>query len=235
MAIGYRSWSISHGKHATLPCLFCSFHNTTRPVLLAPPFISYQILARLSLVTFTYNHTVSTTFTPQNFGTRKQTRMRPSLYITLCLLSLSPSEATLISRTAHRIHHAAVKRSSRFARDIRSVFSNVLIENPIIDTGNKVYCVVNTGNGQDPTSSTMVPTSGGNPVIVSSITSVSSSSKHPTPTSSSRGSPAPTPTSPWTLVETRAGASFFDGWDFWSLAGVFSRSFVGNHRLILFL
>ena len=159
-------------------------------------------------------------------------RMRTSLYITLCLLSVPSSEATLISRTANRIHHAAVKRSSRLANDIRSVFSNVLIEQPITgqDTGNRVYCVANpASNPQNPTSSTPVPTSGGNPVIVSSITSGSSSLRRPTPTptststsTSTGGSPVPTVTSPWTLVETRAGASFFDGWDFWSLGGSFS-------------
>jgi len=144
--------------------------------------------------------------------------MRPSFYITLCLLSALSSEAALISRTANRIHHAAAKRSSRLARDIRSVFSNVLIEQPIIDTGNRVYCVANSpGNPQDP-SSTPIPTNGGNPVIISSISLGSSSSKRPTPTSTSGGSPSPTPTSPWTLVETLAGTSFFDGWDFWNLA-----------------
>ena len=161
--------------------------------------------------------------------------MRPSLYITLCLLSASSSEATLISRTANRIHHAAVKRSARLAKDLRSAFSNVLIEQPIVgpDTGNRVYCVANSANAQN--QSATIPSDSGNPVIVSSIipsSSSSSSSKRPTPTATSGGSPSPTPTSPWALVETREGASFFDGWDFWNLAGAFSHSFVGNRSLI---
>jgi len=104
------------------------------------------------------------------------------------------------------------------AKDIRSVLSNVLIEQPIIgpDTGNRVYCVASPGGlAQNPTSSTPTP-GGGNGVIVSSITS-GSSSRRPNPTSTSGGSPVPTPTSDWKLAETREGASFFDGWDFWSL------------------
>lgn len=159
-------------------------------------------------------------------------KMRPSIYVALYLLSASSSEATLISRTANRIHHAALKRSARLARDIRSVLSNVLIEQPIIgpDTGNRIYCVANPSDDvQNPNSPTAIPT-GGNSVIVSSITL--GSSRRPTPTStSSGGTPVPTPTSDWNLVETRAGASFFDGWDFWSLAGAFVRFFVGNRLL----
>jgi hypothetical protein len=153
--------------------------------------------------------------------------MRPSLYVALCLLSASSSEATLFSRTANRIHHAAAKRSARLARDIRSTFRNVLIEQAIgPDTGNRVYCVATPGGAQGPSSSSTIPAGGGNPIIVSSITS-GSSSRRPTPTSTSTtpgGSPTPTVSSPWTLVEVREGASFFDGWDFWSLPGVFSRS-----------
>lgn len=158
--------------------------------------------------------------------------MRPSVYVVLCLLSASSSEATLISRTANRIHHAAIKRSARLAKDIRSALSNVLIEQPIIgpDAGNRVYCVANPGGGvQDPSLSTPIQ-SGGNGVIVSSITL--GSSRRPGPTSTSGGGPVPTLTSDWKLVETREGASFFDGWDFWSLPGVFVCSFVGNHPLI---
>ena len=156
--------------------------------------------------------------------------MRPSLYITLCLLSASSSEATLFSRTANRIHHAAVKRSSRLARDIRSVFNNVLIEQPIIasNSGNRVYCVANPPGGVQNPTSTPTANGGGNPIIISSMSPGSSNSRRPTPTptstptstSTSGASPVPTATSPWTLVETRAGSSFFDGWDFWSLAGV---------------
>jgi hypothetical protein len=158
--------------------------------------------------------------------------MRPSLYIALCLLSAPSSEATLISRTASRIHHAATKRSARLAKDIRSAFSNVLIDQPIVgpDTGNRVYCVANPADAQNNTAT--IPADSGNPVIVSSIVS-GSSLRRPTATSTSGGSPSPTPTSPWTLVETREGASFFDGWDFWSLAGALSHSFVGNRLLIL--
>jgi len=109
------------------------------------------------------------------------------------------------------------------AKDIRSVLGNVLVDQPIIgpDT-NRVYCVANP-HGQDPMSTPTQAnggnsTGGGNGVIVSSITSVSSVSRRPSPTSSSGGSPVPTPTSNWNLVETRAGASFFNGWDFWSEA-----------------
>jgi len=163
--------------------------------------------------------------------------MRPPVYLALCLLSASSSEATLISRTANRIHHAAIKRSARLARDIRSVLNNVLIEQPIIgpDPGNRVYCVANpTGPAQNPTSSTPTPTGGGNGVIVSSITSGSTTSRRPTPTASSAGGPVPTPlTSDWKLVENREGASFFDGWDFWDLPGVLTCSLVGNHSLII--
>ena len=156
------------------------------------------------------------------------------MYLALCLLSASSSEATLLSRTANRIHHAAVKRSARLARDIRSALNNVLIEQPIIgpDT-NRVYCVANpSGPVQSPTpTGGGNSTSGGNGVIVSSITS-GSSSRRPTPTSSSGGSPVPTPTSDWTLAEDREGASFFDGWDFWDLPGALLPSFVENQPLI---
>lgn len=147
--------------------------------------------------------------------------MHPSVYVALCLLSASSSEATLISRaarTANHMHRAAINRSTRLAKDIRSVFSNVLIEQPIVgpDSGNHVYCVANpSDNVQNPTPA---PT-GGNGVIVSSITS--GSSRRPSPTSTSGGSPQPTLTSDWKLAEIREGASFFDGWDFWSLPGVF--------------
>lgn len=157
--------------------------------------------------------------------------MRPSVYVALFLLSASSSEATLISRTANRIHHAAIKRSARLARDIRSALSNVLIEQPIIgpDTGDRIYCVANPSDTvQNPSSPTS--TSGGNGVIVSSITS-GSSSRRPSSTSTSGGSPVPTFTSDWKLVETREGASFFDGWDFWSLPGTFTRYSAGNRSL----
>ena len=162
-------------------------------------------------------------------------RIHPSVSVALCLLSASSSEATLITRaarTANHIHRAAIKGSARLAKDIRSVLSNVLIEQPIVgpESGNRVYCVANpTDDVQNPTSSTPVPT-GGNGVIVSSITS--GSTRRPSPTSTSGGSPQPTLTSDWKLAETREGASFFDGWDFWSLAGVFVRSFAGNRSLI---
>ena len=155
-------------------------------------------------------------------------RMRPYIPFALCLLSASSSEATLLSRTANRIHHAAIRRSARLARDIRSVLTNVLIDQPIIgpDT-NRVYCIANPSYPvQSPT-----PTGGGNStgggggVIVSSL--VSGSTSKPSPTSS--GGPVPTFTSDWTLVETRAGASFFNGWDFWTQPGAFVRLFVENH------
>lgn len=169
--------------------------------------------------------------------------MRPLIYIALCLLFALSSEATLVSRTANRIHHAAIKKSSKLARDLRSVLGNVLVDQPIIgpDAGNRVYCVASLpGNAGMPSSSTPFQNGGGNPVIVSSIMmpGSSSSSKPPTPTSTSTstsgGTQSPTPSSAWNLVETRQGASFFDGWNFWSQAGEFSRCFVGSHLLIPF-
>jgi len=215
---------------------FCPVHHTTPSILLATTFISYHILPRLSLAALTLPPLQSRRLSRhRSSANRHRTRMRPPVYLALCLLSASSSEATLISRTANRIHHAAVKRSARLARDIRSVLNNVLIEQPIIgpDTGNRVYCVANpTGPAQNPTSSTPTPTGGGNGVIVSSISSGSSSSRRPSPTPSSAGGPVPTPTSDWKLVEDREGASFFDGWDFWDLPGAFFYSFGGNRSLI---
>ena len=220
---------------ADLPRLSFAFFIIRPPsILLATTFISYHILPRLSLAALTLPPLQSRRLLPQTAPA--PTRMRRSIYLALCLLSASSSEATLLSRTANRIHHAAVKRSARLARDIRSVLSNVLIEQPIIgpDTGNRVYCVANpTVPLQSPTpSGGGNSTGGGNSVIVSSITTGSSSRRPtPTPTSSSGGSPVPTFTSDWKLAEDREGASFFDGWNFWSEAGAFRPSFVGNHSL----
>ena len=216
------------------------FHHTTPSFLLATTSVSYHTLSRLSLATLALQPPRLDDFhAPGHRHTGHRPDMRPPIYLALCLLSASSSEATLFSRTANRVHHAALRRSAKLAKDIRSVFSNVLIDQPIIgpDT-NRVYCVANpNGPVQNPSVPTPThggnSTGGGNPVIVSSVSSgSSSSSKRPTPTSSSAGSPVPTPTSNWKLVETRQGASFFDGWDFWNLPGVFIRSIVGNHLLI---
>ncbi|EMD41529.1 glycoside hydrolase family 16 protein [Gelatoporia subvermispora B] len=139
------------------------------------------------------------------------------------LANVVPSDASLLARgsesviqTANRVRHNAVRRSTGFIRDLRLAYSGLLVQ----QTGGDVQCV-NTKSGTSLTNGSGQGALGGNAsslnssaVTVSSPTQTGTASSNiagAQPTSSSSGDAN---ASPWTLVQTYQGNTFFDGWAF---------------------
>ena len=139
--------------------------------------------------------------------------------VLLFLLSVSISEATLFSRsaslvstTANRAHHAAIRRSAGLARDIRTALGFLIEQRAISSPVNRaVYCVANQAVLPVPT----VANSSGNHTGHSSggISATRSGSVTSTSTSTT-----PSASSAWTLTQTYQGNTFFNGWSFWNTA-----------------
>ncbi|KAH8101373.1 concanavalin A-like lectin/glucanase domain-containing protein [Cristinia sonorae] len=124
----------------------------------------------------------------------------------------SSAESNLLSR----LHRRAIKHSSGFARDLRLTFNGVRSEQPPALANARVYCVSspNSGLGDPPAIPSPNPTSPAQPANGTSTRGSSSPS-------SSGSSAAPTggaslPPSPWKLLQSYQGKSFFDGWDFFT-------------------
>lgn len=150
---------------------------------------------------------------------RANSTMRFHESVLLFLLSVSISEATLFSRsaslvstTANRAHHAAIRRSAGLARDIRAALGFFIEQRAVSSPVNRaVYCVANQAVLPLPA----VSNSGGNHTGHSSggISATRSGSVTSTSTSTT-----PSASSAWTLTQTYQGNTFFNGWSFWNTA-----------------
>ncbi|PSS37199.1 hypothetical protein PHLCEN_2v970 [Hermanssonia centrifuga] len=142
-----------------------------------------------------------------------------------------------IVRVATRAHRRAVKGSAGLARDLRLSFRGILADTqqPAAISNSRIYCVSSSGfssggNGSEIANggttsvgfepiSTNVPFSGS-----SSGSSASSTSKltGTTGTGTATGSgskptsSAGATSSPWKIVQSYQGSSFFNGWDFFT-------------------
>ncbi|KIP03265.1 glycoside hydrolase family 16 protein [Phlebiopsis gigantea 11061_1 CR5-6] len=138
--------------------------------------------------------------------------------------SLFGTTSESIARVATRAHRHAVKRSAGLARDLRLSFRGILAtDSQPADVSNaRVYCVNSpssglTGNGTN--------IAGGNSTTSIShsvsATSVATSSKgsatgSKTASASATATPSATASSPWKILESYHGSSFFLGWDFFT-------------------
>jgi len=134
--------------------------------------------------------------------------MLSNVPLTLILLLAAQSQeadASLSRRAAHAFdyaHRAALKHSAGLARDLRIAFNG---RRSVADTPvNKIYCtipplsnaVAGGGNGTNTKSS-----GGGSTKTTSGVKSTGTASAS---------------SSPWKLVESHSGNSFFDGWSFFT-------------------
>ncbi|KAF9458752.1 concanavalin A-like lectin/glucanase domain-containing protein [Collybia nuda] len=147
-------------------------------------------------------------------------RFFKSLPLNLVLLAtdISPSSATLVPRSIQRVHDAAVGHTRSLARDLRVAFGGILVSQPNPPSQHVVYCrpgrpggspaITNGGAGNTTTTGTPGTPSGSSRPNSGSTTR--SSSTRPQPTGK------PPASSPWKIVQTYEGESFFNGWDFFT-------------------
>jgi len=141
-----------------------------------------------------------------------------SISVCALLLAADPSLAshTLIRRVS-QLHRQAIRQSHSLAQDLRVAFGGILV--PRADpstTRHVVYCKPGKQTPLGPS-----PVTGGNNGTSTSTKSsgggaTGSTSRRPTSTKGSPG-PSATPSSPWNLVNSHQGQSFFEGWDFFTL------------------
>ncbi|KAK7694183.1 hypothetical protein QCA50_001363 [Cerrena zonata] len=148
-------------------------------------------------------------------------------FVLALLSNVAPSDANLFARgsdSLRRVHHHAAKRSASFARDLRTTFGSIFVEQNS-DTNKlgsaRVYCVSSpSNNGTSLTNGTSpIPSSPATFAPTPSATGSQSNGTSARPTSSASGaSPSGTsiPSSPWKVVQSFQGNSFFTGWDFFT-------------------
>jgi len=150
------------------------------------------------------------------------------LHLTLVLLVLYnvvSSDASLFARgsdtvlrTVGHLHRRAAKRSAGLAHDIRLTVGNIFVNQQPVGTA-KTFCVssssLNNGAGLTNATSPAIPSSHpSSNVSVSPTTSGVHGSSTSSPSSSPSSSSSASPSSPWKLVQSYQGSSFFSGWQF---------------------
>ncbi|KZT06218.1 glycoside hydrolase family 16 protein [Laetiporus sulphureus 93-53] len=145
------------------------------------------------------------------------------MYIRVSLLlflleNVAPSDANLftrgsdtILRTASRVRHNAVKRSTGLMRDLRTAYHGVLVDQTDSGSGG-TYCInvlsnESTLNGGSGSGSSSGGISGG---VGGSAVASGTSAAVPSASSSAEAS------SPWKLQQSYEGNTFFGGWAFFT-------------------
>jgi len=124
------------------------------------------------------------------------------------LIDLSLASKSLVPRVLHGLHHSAAQRTHSLARDLRVAFDGILASRADSNQ-NVVYC---KPGKQVPLAA---GTSGNGSISGSAAASASGTSQRATTTA--KAGPGPTASSsPWKLVSSYQGNSFFDGWDFFT-------------------
>jgi len=136
----------------------------------------------------------------------------------LLVIYTAQASQTLVRRTVDGIQLEAVRRTHSLAKDLRIAFGGILPRavSPSSQPRNVVYC---KPAKQAPV--TAVPGGAtvkhGNATISASIIGTGTITVTRTtnrPTTKTGSSPSPTVTSPWSLLESHSGSTFFDGWGF---------------------
>ena len=146
-------------------------------------------------------------------------------FLVLLLAVVAPTDANLFARgsdSLRRVHHHAAKRSANFARDLRTTFGSIFVEQNQIGSA-RVYCVSSpsnnetsltngNGNGTSPSSSTatFAPT----PSATGSQSNGTSSARPSAPSSGAPSSSTSTASSPWKVVQSFVSLHrpFIIGW-----------------------
>ncbi|KAF8912952.1 concanavalin A-like lectin/glucanase domain-containing protein [Gymnopilus junonius] len=127
----------------------------------------------------------------------------------LFLIDLSFASKSLVPRALHGLRHSAAQQTHSLARDLRIAFSGILASRADSNQ-NVVYCKPGkqvpfaagaSGNGN------VTGPAGANTSGTSQRVTVTATKTGPSPTASS---------SPWKLISSYQGNSFFDGWDFFT-------------------
>ncbi|EKM60708.1 glycoside hydrolase family 16 protein [Phanerochaete carnosa HHB-10118-sp] len=144
--------------------------------------------------------------------------------LVLFLASTGTVDASLLARShdslvraATRAHKHAVKRSAVLARDLRLTFRDILAadsqQQPASIGNSRVYCVNSPAPGLTNSNGTNV--NGNRPTGTASASSHGAFTGTATTTASAGSSTSsPAASSPWNLVQSYQGSSFFTGWDF---------------------
>lgn len=135
-------------------------------------------------------------------------------FLLALLANVAPSDANLFARgsdSLRRVHAHAAKRSASFARDLRTTFGTIFVEQNSDTTklgSARVYCVSSpSNNGTSLTNGTSLPfpSSSATFAPTPSATGPQSNGTSPRPTNSaSSASPSGTsvPSSPWKVVQS---------------------------------
>ncbi|KAF8238374.1 hypothetical protein L208DRAFT_1242607 [Tricholoma matsutake] len=127
------------------------------------------------------------------------------LGLILIITDASLSSANVVPRAIDRLRDVAHRQTKRFAHDLRVAFGAVLVTQPDTPNSRVVYCKsgspssIGAGGGGSGNGTSRSPLPSG----TTTSTSVKSSS-------------SPVPSSPWKLLDSHAGSSFFDGWSFYT-------------------
>ncbi|EIN13246.1 hypothetical protein PUNSTDRAFT_40906 [Punctularia strigosozonata HHB-11173 SS5] len=154
--------------------------------------------------------------------------MRAHLPLALAVLAASEAAAadSLFSRTSNglaRAHHAAIRRSAGLARDLRTAFRGLLVEqhgSTQVDlVSHSVYCV-SAPKSTSPAGNGL--TGGGNGTASaggsSSTAKATSTKKSGASATSTKSGASATATSEWKVFQQYQGDDFFNGWTFWDTA-----------------
>jgi len=135
-----------------------------------------------------------------------------STLLTLFLLAnAAPTQADMLGvgflkRATKHAHKVAIKQSATLARDLRTTFASVLIQDATSPSMQNVYCVGSAGNVTipSPVSNSTGPSNSGKP----------SGSGNGTSTGTTGNSTSTS--SPWKVVQSYSGQNFFNGWSFYT-------------------
>lgn len=156
--------------------------------------------------------------------------MRLAVPAILLFAGTGIAEASLLARgheslvhAATQAHKHAVKRSARLARDLRLTFRDMLVtdaqQHPASIGNSRIYCVNSPAPGLTSGNGTHVigngtSTSVSGPTATPSNHGPSTGAGTGTSTSASGSATSAPASSPWKIVQSYQGSSFFDGWDF---------------------
>ncbi|PFH54734.1 glycoside hydrolase family 16 protein [Amanita thiersii Skay4041] len=138
-------------------------------------------------------------------------KLTPSLLLSLLLIS-DFAEASIFGRSLHKAHTRAVAHTHNLARDLRVAFSGILLSRA--DGPQKQQVLYCRASGRGGNTNNTDGGSGGTNHTAHSTVSGSTSSTGTKTSSGSSATPTAPVSSPWKLVETHKGSSFFDGWSF---------------------
>ncbi|KAJ3513119.1 hypothetical protein NLJ89_g3130 [Agrocybe chaxingu] len=137
------------------------------------------------------------------------------LLVILLAANLSLASRTLVPGAIHSLHRRAVRHTHSLARDLRVAFGGILL--PRAEESEQKRVVYCKPTKQTTFGTPDTGTSSGNDTTI--VAGSSTSRGRPSSTGSSAlpsGTTTVPATSPWKLLDSHEGNSFFDGWDFFT-------------------